>query len=213
MNERMNQSIEKKSLGSFWTRTKAFKKLCQKAFKACDTSNSGRLSKEELYSGLLLVYINIAKYAGPAACYPPSRKVVNDLFDACDENESGDICEQEFVSIIIILSSQMTWRIATYYLFLILMLPYVIDLLISMLCWLRLDDLVDGMHENFESYAPEIFISLKNLVPDSLWGQLPESIVGFAIFSMIPLCWDMMDKYLYNVAEEMEVEAEHSKND
>ena len=91
------------------------------------------------------------------------------------------------------------------------MLPYAVDLFIYILCWLRLDDAIDGIHTSFESYAPSVLISLNDLVPDSFWVQLPESLVGFAIFSIIPLCWDMMDAYLYVVAEEIEVV--HSKED
>ena len=76
-----------------------FKRLCQWAFNMCDKSKNKTLSKEELYSGLLLVYINLAKYAGPAACHPPTQEVVDMLFDACDNDNSGDICEKEVILI------------------------------------------------------------------------------------------------------------------
>lgn len=33
--------------------------------------------------------VNLAKYAGPAACYPPSRAIVDQLFEAADTNHSG----------------------------------------------------------------------------------------------------------------------------
>ena len=33
--------------------------------------------------------VNLAKYAGPAACYPPTRAVVDQLFDAADADHSG----------------------------------------------------------------------------------------------------------------------------
>ena len=39
------------------------------AFKVCDQNGSGRINKTELYTGMLLVYLNLAKYVGPAACY------------------------------------------------------------------------------------------------------------------------------------------------
>lgn len=193
---------KRKITGSFWTRTKTFRKLCQWAFNACDTSKTKNLSKDELYSGLLLVYLNIAKYAGPAACYPPSRSVVDNLFDACDVDKSGGICEEEFVTIIIILSSQMTWRIATYQIFLISLLPYVVDWCINLLCWIGLDDGLVYVKHKFDSYAPELFLRFfRDVIPDSFWDQLPESMTSFAIFcAVIPFCWDRMDRYVHHVA-------------
>lgn len=136
---------KKKVSGSYWTRTKSFQKLCHWAFHTCDTSQTNHLSKDELYSGLLLVYINIARYAGPAACYPPSREVVDTLFDACDVDNSGSIEKDEFVSIMVILSSQLTSRIVTYYVFLILLLPYFVDGCMDLFRWTGLVDVVKGM--------------------------------------------------------------------
>lgn len=162
-----NIETAKNISGSFWTRTKAFRRLCQWAFKACDTNQTKSLTKDELYSGLLLVYINIAKYAGPAACYPPSRCVVDALFDACDLNKSGDICEEEFVSILIVLTSQMTWRIVTYYIFLIMMLPFAVDLAIYFLCCVGLDNVVNIMDGVFNTYAPGFLVNLHGIIPDS----------------------------------------------
>jgi len=51
------------------TRSKPFKTLVDKVFKACDTSKTGDVSKNELYVGLLLIHITLARYAGPAACF------------------------------------------------------------------------------------------------------------------------------------------------
>jgi len=176
--------------------------LCKWAFDTCDRNKTKHLSKEELYSGLLLVYINIARYAGPAACYPPSRDIVDTLFDACDVDNSGTICEDEFDSIMIILSSQMTSRIVTYIVFLILLLPYFVDLCIYLLCWFGLDDTMKGIDQIFNSHAPALMTKAVDLVPDSFWEQLPESMASFAIFSVvIPYCWNWVDEYLEDVAE------------
>jgi hypothetical protein len=51
------------------TRSKPFKTLVDKVFKACDTSKTGDVSKSELYIGLLSIHITLARYAGPAACF------------------------------------------------------------------------------------------------------------------------------------------------
>jgi len=128
LKRKIDEAVREKSIGSFWTRTRTFKKLCKWAFKTCNNpcqKEEKRLTKSELYSSLLLVYLNIAKYAGPAACYPPSREAFSTLFDACDVDKSGDICEEEFTTIMIILTSQMTWRIFIFYALAILMVPQI----------------------------------------------------------------------------------------
>jgi hypothetical protein len=58
-----------KGSGNVLTRSKPFGKLAQWAFSVCDSDNTGEVGKTELYCGLLLVHLNLAKYAGPAACY------------------------------------------------------------------------------------------------------------------------------------------------
>jgi Ca2+-binding EF-hand superfamily protein len=47
------------------------------------------------------VHLNLAKYAGPAACYPATRQVVDQLFLASDDDNSGGIDENEFVNIMV----------------------------------------------------------------------------------------------------------------
>ena len=59
---------------SILTRSKPFQKMVDKVFKGCDTSNTGTISKSELYVGLLKVHITLARYAGPAALFVSTRK-------------------------------------------------------------------------------------------------------------------------------------------
>jgi hypothetical protein len=159
------------------------------------------VSKDEVYSGLLLVYINIARYAGPAACDPPSRFIVDTLFDACDLDKSGNISEDEFVTIMIILSSQLTWRTAMYYAFLILMLPCFVDMLIRSLSLVGLDTILEGTKQAFDSIVPGLD-KVESLVPAWFWEQLPGSSVSFVIFSaIVPFCWGKMDDYFKGAAE------------
>jgi hypothetical protein len=51
------------------TRRRFFQQMVDRAFQDCDTSMSGEVDKNELYAGLLMVHLKLAKYAGPAACY------------------------------------------------------------------------------------------------------------------------------------------------
>jgi hypothetical protein len=55
--------------GNILTRSKGFKLLVKKTFAVCDNDKTGEVGKAELYAGLLLVHLKLAKFAGPAACY------------------------------------------------------------------------------------------------------------------------------------------------
>ncbi|GKY97068.1 hypothetical protein MPSEU_000665300 [Mayamaea pseudoterrestris] len=83
-------------LFTFFTKTRAFKRLTKWAFKECDIKKTGRISKNDFYAGMLLVHIQLAKYAGSAACFPPTRQVCDKIFEACDEDNSETIDELEF---------------------------------------------------------------------------------------------------------------------
>jgi hypothetical protein len=111
-------------IGRIVTNTASFKKLTSWAFSICDGDNDGSIGKPELYAGILLVHLELAKYAGCAACFPPTRDVCDHLFDACDDDESGFLDEQEFTKIVVICASQIGARVAVYYSFIIVMVPY-----------------------------------------------------------------------------------------
>lgn len=57
----------KKSTGNFVTKSRAFQNLCKKVFKACDRDNTGSINEDELYTGVLMVHLTLAKYAGKSA--------------------------------------------------------------------------------------------------------------------------------------------------
>jgi hypothetical protein len=86
---------------NFITRSSFFKDLCKYVFKICDSDGNGSLNATELYAGVLLVHLNLAKYAGPAACFPAPRDVVNQLFIASDYDNSGGIDQTEFEAIMV----------------------------------------------------------------------------------------------------------------
>ena len=100
-----------KGSSSFLTRSKTFEKLAKWAFSMCNSDKeTGKINKTELYAGILLVHLNLAKYAGPAACYPPSRATVENLFDLIDEDQSQAIDEREFIQILKICSVDIASR-------------------------------------------------------------------------------------------------------
>ena len=81
------------------------------AFKEVDQDNSGTISKEELYTGMLLIHLKLATYLGPAATQPMSRNRVNHIFNALDTDHSGSLDVEEFGYVMTILCSQIVSRI------------------------------------------------------------------------------------------------------
>lgn len=149
-----------------------------------------------------MVYLKIAKYAGPAACYPPDREVVDALFDTCNVDKCGEICCNEFVTIMVVLSSQLTWRILTFYAMIITLVPYIVMWAVQVLHIVGADDSFLRLDYYLSSYAPFPINRIVDLVPDSVWANLPQSIVSCGILSFaLPYCWDSMDAYFQEVAE------------
>ncbi|KAG7344590.1 EF hand domain containing protein [Nitzschia inconspicua] len=112
-------------ISNLLTRSKPFQIIVQKAFHDMDYQRNGHVDKLELYTGVLMVHLKLAKYAGPAACYPPTKQVCDQLFDAADVDNSGFINQQEFSSILRVLCAQILFRMAVYYIILILLVPFV----------------------------------------------------------------------------------------
>jgi hypothetical protein len=117
---------------------------------------------------ILILVVNLAKYAGPAACYPPTRQVCDQLFDAADSNQSGGIDREEFVKILRITSAQILSRILVYYLVLILLVPFLASLV------------VDRMQ-----------------IPNGSYQEMAaEQTIGLALFfCIIPIVWNHIDSY------------------
>ena len=168
---------------SVLTRTSAFKKLTKWAFNVC-ANDDGHVSKSELYSGILLVHLNLAKYAGAAACYPPTRAVVEELFYAFDDDHSGYIDEEEFTQIMMICSSQIAGRILVYYVILILMVPYLAQYFVTAV--LHVDDIF-GWHMT----KTGIFHWIESIMT---WHNVAEKFVGLALFFLVvPFFFNWID--------------------
>lgn len=110
----------------------------------------------------------MAKYAGPAACYPPSRQVCDQLFDAADANKSGGIDKEEFVKIMGITCAQILSRMLVYYLVLILLVPYLATVAVD-----------------------------KLKVENGSYGEMAaEQSIGLILFFLvIPVVWNHIDSY------------------
>jgi hypothetical protein len=100
-----------KKQGNWLTRSKAFANLTKWAFDQIDDDGSGQVDKKELYTGLLIIHLELAKYVGAAACRPMPRSQVYELFDKLDADHSGTLSKEEFASVMVIMCSQLLTRV------------------------------------------------------------------------------------------------------
>jgi len=181
------------------TRSEAFRKAAEWAFAKCDTDGSGRLRRGELYAGVLLVHIQLAKYVGPAACYPPSRRAIDDLFDAGDADGSGYVDLNEFRNILVVCCAQIVSRILVYLLLIVLAVPYLAEGAVHAMVnfdewmgWDDDDDNGDGVGRWWVLSVSPIFRWIETI---STWGTVLEKVVSFVIFvCLVPPLFDLIDR-------------------
>jgi hypothetical protein len=64
--------LSSRQMYTFLTRTKAFQGLVAWAFSVCDNDKTGEINKLELYAGILLVHVTLAK------CSPCSQNILRE---------------------------------------------------------------------------------------------------------------------------------------
>jgi len=188
------------------TRSNAFKKLTKWAFDICDADGTGKVNKDELYAGILMVHLKLAKSAGPAACYPPTRETIEELFDAADHDKSGDIDEHEFGKIMVICCGQIFSRMVVYYGLIVFFVPYLAGGIVLALTnfneWL-------GLPSRSSSSSGGAFALVENVIT---FGKLTEKVVSFSLFSLVvPGMFDFIDSVSKKSAAEKSFR--HKKED
>jgi len=182
----MPPCVQLPSSSSALTKTQWFKRLTRWAFGICDSDGTGRVGRTELYAGILLVHLQLAKYAGAAACYPPSREVIDGLYDASDDDKSGTIDLKEFEKIMVVCCAQILSRIFVYFLIIILLVPYVASAVAALLLN------VDNWFElGFQAQAGS-FAWMETILT---FGQFAEKTISCALFFLvIPILFDYIDE-------------------
>lgn len=170
------------------TRTNGFRRLTQWAFRQCDSNGSGKLNKTELYSGILLVHLQLAKYAGAAACYPPTKAVIDRLFDSSDDDKSGYIDEDEFIKIMVICCAQIASRIVVYFAVLVFLAHFLAEYVI--LALIHLDEYM-GWNVNKNGILSGFFALVETFLT---FGQFAESALSLMLFFVVvPMIFDYID--------------------
>uniref|UniRef100_A0A7S3PAZ1 EF-hand domain-containing protein n=1 Tax=Amphora coffeiformis TaxID=265554 RepID=A0A7S3PAZ1_9STRA len=115
-------------------RSPAFQGLTKWAFDMCDAAGDGRINCDELYAGILLVHLNMAKYVGVTACNPLNRTEVQDLFRMAVEADPPSIDSvmdrgetiglEAFSDIVLLSCAKISSRIVVYYTLLVLLVPF-----------------------------------------------------------------------------------------
>lgn len=186
--------LTKLATSSLLTQTPLFQSLAQKAFETCDSDRTGRLGKDELYAGILLVHLQLAKYAGAAACFPPSKRVCDQLFDASDDDRSGYVDKTEFTQILVICCAQILSRIFVYFSLMVWFVPVAAERLVQ--SWGVLLDYVQWK-VHVESYA--ILKWMDRILTAS---TIVEKCVGLALaFYVIPAVFNFIDRFSRESAE------------
>lgn len=187
------------SCSNILTRSALFRKISHWAFEQCDTDRSGHVGKEELYSGILLVHIQLAKYVGVAACYPPSRPAMDNLFHAADDNRSGTIDEHEFLQIMMIACAQITSRMIVYYTIIIMFVPHMANSMLRTL--LQIDEYMGIQNATALVWLERILT----------YGKIVESTLSLIVFMiLVPYLFDRIDSYSRQAAVEIHSVDEHT---
>ena len=182
-------------LFSFLTRTRAFLRLTKWAFTECDMKKNGKVTKNDFYAGMLLVHVQLAKYCGSAACFPPSREVCDKIFDACDVDNSGTIDESEFNQCMVVCCAQISSRIAVYYAAIILFVPYLVQHIMQVV------DSFDDFALWLTGGGPmQRLIDVSSSYLD--WSTLAKSVISSVVFTLlIPFSFDLIDRMSRRAAE------------
>lgn len=112
-------------------RSSAFQGLTQWAFDMCDARGDGRINSDELYAGILLVHLHLAKYVGVTACTPLNRTEVDELFKlAAAADPLSTLLDRQtigpdaFGDIVLLSCAKISSRIVVYYALLVVLVPF-----------------------------------------------------------------------------------------
>mmetsp|Transcript_23982 Transcript_23982/g.43370 ORF Transcript_23982/g.43370 Transcript_23982/m.43370 type:complete len:345 (-) Transcript_23982:179-1213(-) len=225
---------------SFLGRSKYFRQLCKWAFHEIDTDNSGEVDEKELYSGLLLIHLKLATYAGPAACRPVSHEYVSKIFKKMDEDNSGSLDETEFLEVMKLLCSSILLRVTIQWTMTLMIVPllaqYLLDgiqfLIVFVAASIAGVDIIEDLWKALvtftedeiayvSSFIPSMIkatgsklYELLCMIPESVWEVLPLTLLTCILGCLaVPCMLFKLDDHIQNLAEKKKVAAELKANE
>lgn len=211
-------------------RTHYFQTLCDQAFRLIDTDGSGEVDEKELYTGLLLIHLQLGMYAGPAACKPLSRERVHSIFHKMDVDRSGTLQKGEFERCMAVLFSNVILRVMVQWALTLLIVPWLAQFIVKSVIlrtiqfiysvitnldehsrffqWIELT--LEGIAEYiYESILPSWLIStgiwmgrMLAAVPSSVWSILPITLVSTLLgMLVVPYCIYQVDDFFQRLAD------------
>lgn len=194
-----NTSSNTLSGGNFLTRTKAFQNLVDWAFELIDFDKSGNIDKTEMYSGMLMIHLRLAAYAGPAACRPVTREYSNEIFDKVDADKSGTLDKKEFSQIMTAMCTHIVMRVVCQWAFTIIIVPLLAEYIYSSLVYLSstvYDFTVKELREfDCLGLAEEYLKHTKNTIIDSSYQWILK-LVTLQTFNNVKSKFDLLMGYI-----------------
>ena len=130
----------------------------------------GHIGPTELYAGLLWVHVQLARYLGVAALYPPDRSVVYDLFLISDVDDSGGIDRDEFNLIAKTTCAQIMGRLGVVYAARFIVFPILSQWLIM------------------------YFLPFSSFLPRVVRTVLEQLVASFLFMILIPVWFGLIDE-------------------
>jgi len=130
----------------------------------------GHIGPTELYAGLLWVHVQLARYLGVAALYPPERSVVYDLFLISDVDDSGGIDRDEFNLIAKTTCAQIMGRLGVVYAARFIVFPILSQWLIM------------------------YFLPFSSFLPRVVRTVLEQVVASFLFMILIPVWFGLIDE-------------------
>ena len=229
-----NPNKKPSSSSSWFCRTAYFEKLCNAAFDLVDNDGSGTVDDKELYSGLLLIHLKLGTYAGPAACRPLSRERCQAVFRKMDADHSGSLDREEFRHVMVVLFSNVLFRVAVQWSMTLMIVPVVARALLdgfvyavaAAMNWIatrdehhvwadKLELALEWVWAKAVALSPDIVVRSVSglygylaLVPEAVWQALPLTILSTVLgILVVPWCIFQVDDFFQAIADRRAVKA------